>query len=490
MRNRGFAMACIVLAFCAATAIAAHAQTFGVTQSFNDEDGAFPIAPLTQYTDGFLYGTTSQGGADLGNCGNSRACGTVFGLPFEVLHTFCLADLCPDGQFPSGGLVLAPNGNFYGTTQGGFTYGSNCGGYGCGTVFELSLSDGSVLTTLYSFLYTNALGPYAGLTLAANGNLYGTTQQGGTYSEGTVFEITLAGKLTTLYNFCAKANCIDGKGPGGTLIQAANGNLYGTAGGGANCNGGCGIIFEITPAGKLTTLYSFCAQTNCADGVAPVGLVQATNGNFYGTTEGGGANCVSDGGCGTVFEITPAGKLTTLYSFCSMTSCADGSYPQAGLIQATDGNFYGTTSDNGAGTVFKVTPAGKLTTLYTFCSQQFCTDGEGPRAVLLQDTSGALDGTTYYGGNYGFGTTFSLSVGLGPFVKTVPTSGKVGAAVIILGNNLTGTTKVSIKGTAATFTVVSSTEITTTVPTGATTGTVEVTTPTGTLKSNVVFRIP
>jgi uncharacterized repeat protein (TIGR03803 family) len=251
--------------------------------------------------------------------------------------------------------------------------------------------------------------------------------------------------------------------------------------GGAN---GEGTVFQITAGGKLTTLYSFGGG---ADGAGPAdALIQASNGKFYGTTSAGGANSG-----GTVFEMTP-GKVRTIYSFCSLSSCADGGTPLAGLIQATDGNLYGTTSAggaNGGGTIFRITTAGTLTTLYSFCSQTGCTDGDSPYEGLLQATNGALYGTTYYGGTDNDGTIYSLSVGLGPFVQTVTTSGKVGAAVIILGNNLTGTTSVSFGRTAATFTVASDTEIKTTVPAGATTGTVAVTTPKGTLKSNVPFRV-
>ena len=145
---------------------------------------------------------------------------------------------------------------------------------------------------------------------------------------------------------------------------------------------GCGTIFKITPSGTLTTLHSFCAQSNCTDGESPeAGLIQATNGNFYGTTYQGGANCAPDG-CGTIFKITPSGTLTTVYSFCSQSGCSDGYYPEAGLIQASNGDFYGTTTFGGAGgvgTVFKITPSGTLTTLHSFCSQSNCTDGEYPK---------------------------------------------------------------------------------------------------------------
>ena len=177
-----------------------------------------------------------------------------------------------------------------------------------------------------------------------------------------------------------------------------------------------------------------------------------------------------------------------------MPNCADGADPTAGLIQATDGNFYGTTlrwGANGAGTVFEITPAGELTTLYSFCSLSNCSDGQSPAAGLIQDTNGTFYGTTESGGviSCGCGTVFSLSVGLGPFVETQTTSGKVGAAVKILGTDLMGPAGVTFNGTPAAITFISPSEISTTVPAGAATGKVQVTTPGGTLLSNIAFRI-
>jgi uncharacterized repeat protein (TIGR03803 family) len=221
-------------------------------------------------------------------------------------------------------------------------------------------------------------------------------------------------------------------------------------------------------------------------------LVQGTDGNFYGTTKSGGAHAPN----GTVFKMTPAGMMTTppWHSFGGANS---GSEPEAGLVQATDGNFYGTTFAGGTvghnhGTIFKITPAGVLTTL--FALSRSSTDGYYPRAGLVQATDGNLYGTTSAGGtsnacNGGCGTVFRLSVGLGPFVKTEPTSGRVGTSVLILGNNLTGASSVTFNGKTATFTVVSASEIKTTVPTGATTGKVKVTTSSRTLISNVNFRV-
>lgn len=486
----------LAVVVCAAAATVASGQTFTSLLSFDGTNGANPFAAPVQGTDGNFYGTTSDDGV--------AGAGTIFEITpsgrLSTLFSFCLYG-CTYGAYPAA-LVEAVNGNLYGTTEGG---GATAGG----TVFEIT-PEGK-LTTLYSFcsqIHCSDGNAATGLVQATNGNFYGTTISGGARNNGncsngcgTIFEITPAGKLTSLYSFCSQTNCTDGARPSAPPIQAANGNFYGTTTyGGVNNNPncfdyGCGTVFEITPAGTLTTLYKFCSRAYCIDGSLPVAaLVQATNGSLYGTTASGGVN-----GQGTVFEITPEGKLITFYNFCAQTYCTDGAEP-SGLIQATNGNFYGTTRSgganldscyNGCGTVFEITPAAKLTTLYNFCSQANCTDGSYPDAAPVQGTNGTFYGTTF--GNLtcdsGCGTVFSLSTGLGPFVQTLPTSGKAGAKVIVLGNDLTGTTSVTFNGTEAAFTVVSSTEITATVPAGATTGSVQVATPSTTLTSNLPFRV-
>ena len=472
---------------------ALRAQTFTTLTRFDGTNGANPQAGLVQATNGNLYGTTYYGGAT--DCA-PFGCGTVFKISttgtLSPLHSFCSESGCTDGENPSAGLVQATNGYLYGTTIFG-------GANSEGTVFKITPS--GALTTLYSFCpqadCADGRLPYAGLVQATNGYLYGTTESGGANGGGTVFRITPSGTLTTLYSFCPQSQCPDGEGPLAGLVQDTNGYLYGTTtSGGVN---GYGTVFKITPSGTLTTLYSFCSQPNCTDGEKSyAALIQATNGDLYGTTYDGGAN----GTGGTVFRITPSGTLTTLHSFCSEGTnpdCTDGENPEAGLFQGTDGNLYGTTSGggaNGVGTVFKITPSGTLTTLYSFCpgaNTVGCTDGEGPLAGLVQDTNGTFYGTTSAGGatpdGLYDGVVFSLSVGLGPFVETQPASGKVGEAVKILGTDLTGATSVTFNGTAAALTVVQPSEISTTVPTGATTGTVEVVTPGGTLSSNVPFRV-
>jgi uncharacterized repeat protein (TIGR03803 family) len=487
---------CLVIVFCALEAISSPAQTFTTLVSFNGTDGLYATGSLVQGLDGNFYGTTRNGGAnDYEICvvRGLSGCGTVFkitpGGTLTTLYSFCSKTNCIDGFNPQGGLVLATDGNFYGTTSGG-------GANGDGTVFKIT--PGGKLTTLHCFDGTDGAHPSAGLVQATDGNFYGTTYSGGAYGGiigaygGTVFKITPGGTLTTLYSFCSQTDCPDGAHPSAGLIQATDGNFYGTTLGGGGV-WGFGTAFRITPGGKLTTLHSFGLYD--PDGYYPsAGLVQATDGNFYGTTSGGGipgteTQVVPDQGpgFGTVFKITPGGTVTTLFTF----DLGDGASP-SGLVQATDGNFYGTTYEGGfyfGGTVFKITPGGTLSTLHSFCSQTNCTDGSNPNAGLVLATDGNFYGTTTNAGANNDGTVFSLAVGLGPFVETLPTSGEVGAAVIILGTDLTGATSVTFDGAAAAFTVVSGSEITTTVPSGAATCEVRVTTPKGTLICNVKFRV-
>ncbi len=475
-----------------AAAVASPAQTYNQLGVFNGANGSHPDAPLVQGADGNLYGTAKAGGA--------YASGTVFSVTkagkITTLYSFCAqGGYCPDGQLPETGLTLADDGNLYGTTSlGGTITGS---GIASGTIFMITPK--GELTTLYTFCNNwpcpDGATPQAGLIQGSNGNFYGTTNgggvpPGGTNGGGTVFMITPEGALTTLYTFCRLSNCADGLHPDAPLVRAADGNFYGTTqwgGTGGAPNGcqpfpGCGTFFRLTPGGALTTLYNFCSEANCADGTSPEGaLVQAPDGNFYGTTFGGGAYNV-----GTFFRITPKGKLTTLRTF----DLTDGFYP-TGVIRANDGNFYGTTVNGGAvnsGEVYQITPDGSLTVEYSFGS--IGNDGSGPAAPVFQATNGVFYGTTTSGGgSSGNGTVFSLAMGLRHFVETLPTSGKVGAKVKILGTNLAGATKVTFNGAEAAFTIVSSKEIATTVPAGATTGKVQVTIPPGLVSSDVVFRV-
>jgi uncharacterized repeat protein (TIGR03803 family) len=205
--------------------------------------------------------------------------------------------------------------------------------------------------------------------------------------------------LTTMYSFCSQGLCTDGSFPTAGLIQGIDGNFYGTTAGGGYDNGG--TIFKISSQGVLTTLFRFC-NANCWDGGGPYArLVLGTDGNFYGTTVNGGTNdnCLGGLGCGTVFQVTPGGILTVLYDFCSQSNCPDGANPSGALVQGHDGNFYGTTAQggsancpNGCGTVFKISPSGTLTTLHTFSGA----DGGQPYGNLVQAADGTFYGTTSF----------------------------------------------------------------------------------------------
>jgi uncharacterized repeat protein (TIGR03803 family) len=481
-RLNGWKAVSTVLTLCVATA--APAQIFTTLEDFDLTNGASSYAPLVQGRDGSLYGTASSGGAY--NAGEAFAItpeGTL-----AILHSFSGER---NGFAPATPLAFATDGNSYGTTQFG---GSDDE---AGTLFVIT--GGGKFANVESFVAIASGGGPSGVIQGIDGNLYGTTYIGGAGGYGTIFKVTPDRSLIVLYSFCLQSGCPDGASPQAGLIQGTDGNLYGTtAYGGINdppCNDGpgCGTVFKIDTAGHLTTLHMF----DYLDGQYPSGgLVQSTHGDFYGTTHGGVGHMR-----GTVFKITPGGTLTTLYNFCSQSSCPDGQGPSAALIQATDGNFYGTTEWGGAngnyGTLFRITPGGTLTTLYSFCAQPGCTDGESPNAALVQATNGIFYGTTLDGGGapecdplfHGCGTIFSLDMGLGPFVTFVRAAGKVGETGPILGQGFTGTSSVSINGIQANFTVVSDTYLTATVPVGATTGYVTVTTPSGTLTSNKPFHV-
>jgi uncharacterized repeat protein (TIGR03803 family) len=460
----------------------APAVTYTLLYSFSSQaqaDGISPAAGLVQATNGSLYGTTVTGG-DYGFGGD----GSIFKITpsgtLTSVYSFCAVSGCPDGAEPVAGLVLATNGDLYGTTSGG-------GPSGLGTVFKIT--PGGTLTTLHSFDGTDGALVDAGLIQATNGDFYGTTAIGGVNDAGTVFAITPSGTLTTLHSFGGT----DGANPVAGLIQATNGNFYGTTEAGGDDVNNAGTVFEITPGGTETVLYSFCSQANCADGIGPKGaLVQGADGSLYGTTYSGGATCT--GGCGTVFTITLSGTLTTLHAF----DLTDGLNPAAALVQGSDGNFYGTTEyggtdsdcEYGCGTAFKITPSGTLTSLYSFCPVSTCTDAPFPTTPLTQDTNGTFYGTSAEGGAGRLGTVYSLSVGLGPFASLVSTSGKIGQVIGILGQRFSASSVVKFDGVqATTISLSGSTLINATVPAGALSGLVTVTTGATTLTSNQKFRV-
>jgi uncharacterized repeat protein (TIGR03803 family) len=330
-------------------------------------DGKFPEAGLILDAHGNLFGTTLSGGGVPIMFGGDV--GTVFeisGTGFNKLAEFNFLSVSfAYGYAPLAGLILDANGNLFGTTSLGGDPSCNPGppaSGGCGTVFEIG---GGGFTTLVRFNGTDGASPEAGLILDTNGNLFGTTARGGAHGGGTIFEIakTSTGYATTptiLYSFCAQTNCADGAVPVAGRFDA-DGNLFGTTGEGGAYGGG--TVFEIvkTASGYASTptiLVSFCSLANCADGAGPAGGVIAdANGNLFGTTGGGGAS-----GDGTVFEIVKtssgyASTPTTLVSF----NGTDGAGPAGGVIANANGNLFGTTAEGGAhggGTVFEITGSG------------------------------------------------------------------------------------------------------------------------------------
>jgi uncharacterized repeat protein (TIGR03803 family) len=348
---------------------------------------------------------------------------------FTVLHTFRGAP--DDGEAPLGVLTRDSAGNFYGTTTQGGT--GKCNG-GCGTAFKLDRT--GKLIWLHSFNGKNGRYPYAGLFRDDAGNLYGTTVEGGdmtcfSLGCGTVFELNGTGKETLLYSFTGDP---DGFFPEALLVRDAVGNLYGTTYlGGAS--GGYGTVFKVNTKSKETVLHSFAGPPDGGgDGAVPyAGVIRDAAGNLYGVTDAGGAYC-----CGTVYEIESAtGKETLLYSF---TGSSDGSGPSSVLIADEKRNLYGTTKDggngecggSGCGVVFELSPQSDgswtETTLYTFCSLSNCADGEEPIAgPLVRDAAGNLYGTTFFGGNEGNGIVFKLDKSGKETVLHGFTGGKDGA---------------------------------------------------------------
>ena len=407
----------VVVSLLAGRAFDANAQTETNLFSFVNltDNGSYTGAGLAQGRDGNFYGTTDYGGTST-NCGIGVGCGTVFRISpsgiYTTLHSF--AGYPTDGGTPIGKglLVQGTDGNFYGTTRYGGTS-ANCGvGVGCGTVFRISPS--GTYTTLHSFAGypTDGGTPFAGLVQGSDGTFYGTTYGGGANGLGSVFRISPSGTHTTLYSFGNSPD--DGDTSFSWLVQGSDGNLYGTTDdGGTN---GLGTVFRISPSGTYTTLYSF--GNSPADGSdVQAGLVQGSDGNFYGVAGGGGTNSCD---CGAVFRISPSGTYTTLYSFGS--SPTDGVNAWAGIVQGSDGNFYGVadsggTSTNcgvgvGCGTLFRISPSGTYATLYSFGSSS--TDGQTPRGLLVQGSDGSFYGTTAYGGTNNIGTVFRSSVPLNP----------------------------------------------------------------------------
>jgi uncharacterized repeat protein (TIGR03803 family) len=325
-----------------------------ILYSFKAEstDGWYPIGRLIEASDGNFYGVTSQGG--IGG-----------GVAFKVTPTgietvlYAFGKTSTDGIAPAGALIQASDGNFYGTTQNGGAYGSQGGG----TVFRIT--PGGTESVLYSFSPGGPDGTYptGSLIQASDGNFYGMTAEGGANGCGDVFKITLGGTQSVVYSFQAAG--VDGSNPVGNLVQGSDGNFYGmTAWGGLSGSNDWGTIFKLTPGGTETVLHSFMGgtsdgriQSSSVSGDVLLGnnpsLIQGNDGNFYGITNRGGQSDV-----GVFVRFTPDGEESVLYSF---TGAADGGFPVGALMQAKDGTLYGvggaTTVSNGVvsgGVVLKV----------------------------------------------------------------------------------------------------------------------------------------
>jgi uncharacterized repeat protein (TIGR03803 family) len=458
--SRVFRTLCLALACAAITfslAVCAKAQTVDFLSQFTGNQGH--AITVIQGTDGNFYGAATNGAYNKGQIFRMTPDGDL-----TTIHSFCAKTGCPDGSFADRSPVLGSDGNLYGVTSGG---GNSTGS---GTFYKMTLE--GEITTLYDFCpnagCADGQGP-GGIFLASDGNFYGVTGAGGKFSQGTIFSISPAGTFKLLHTFCSQSNCADGGLPQFPPVQGIDGNFYGTAYVGGIDNHG--VIYQITPAGIYKVLYTFCgSQTSCPTGENPMAIL--------GTTTFGGTK-----GLGTVFEFTSKNEYKVVHSFLGY----DGSIPTSGLTLAGNGSLYGVTQAGGGpgvGNIFKVTSAGVFKSIYVFRVDQ----GYDPFYSPFQGTNGNLYGTTAYGPSpCCYGMIYSLSDGISPLVQTVPVAGKVGKQVIIRGNGLTGSTSVRFNGKAATFTVASDTEITATVPSGATTGTVSVVTPSGTLNSNPQF---
>jgi uncharacterized repeat protein (TIGR03803 family) len=413
--SRALQAASCVLVFAMVGSQSVQAQTFKVLHTFHGKDGASPVGVLVRDESGNLYGTTGGGGT--GKC-SQEGCGTAFKLNKYGKQVWLHSFQGVNGHGPYAGLLRDAAGNLFGTTlYGGET---NCvPPEGCGTVFKLDETGSEKVLHKFTGV-PDGYFPEALLVEDKAGNLYGTTYEGGADSQGTVFKVDPSGRRTILHSFAGPPQ---GGGDGAFsyegVIRDATGNLYGvTAKGGAY---GAGVVYKLDTSRKETLLYSFSGGSDGGDPDSV--LLFDSKGNLYGTTANGGTGCGGTG-CGVVFKVSPQSggrwSETVLYTFCSLTNCADGESPGDSLIMDSGRNLYGTTYFGGAshncngvgcGTVFKLDATGKETVLHSFTGG---TDGAFPFAGLIVDGHGNLYGSTQAGGatcytSYTCGVVFKIT---------------------------------------------------------------------------------
>jgi uncharacterized repeat protein (TIGR03803 family) len=469
-RSRYFATAAV--AVLGAFALTPVMPTLGIAQQFTvvhafgpAPDAQGPRGALAQGQDGNLYGVTIDGG--------SFGEGTVFELMGKDVLLIYDQNDAVGGIHCNTGLTVGSDGSFFGTCPGGKPP------YDSGTIFNVDSK--GVFSTLYSFSGSDGKDPEVGRpVLGADGNYYGVTSEGGANGGGTAFVMTPTGQLSKLADFGGSTG--GPSSPSGELIQGPDANFYGTSSSGGKLGGG--TVFRMTGTGQVTVLHDFPTKST-TDGVSPMGgVVRAKSGALFGGTFSGGT-----GNLGTVYELKPTGKEVVLYSFSASDNVSFLCDP---LTLAADGALYGTAANSqndsyGTSVLFKVTTARTFTILHTFDPATEGTKVSGP---LLLNTNGTFYGVTETGGTGGGGTLYSLNTGLAPFVSLSPSFGPVGATIGVYGQGFSAKTKVTFAGTPATFTPSGANYGLAIVPAGAATGNVIVRNPgQARMKSLQVFTV-
>ena len=458
-------------------------ETLTIQHNFGDlsvaHDGLQPGAGLIEGSDGYLYGMTPTGGsAGKGSLYRTTPQGSVV-----IIHSFGDGSVTNDGATPTDNLIQASDGNFYATTSAG-------GSAGKGAVIKATPS--GTVTILHSFgdnsVTNDGASPTASLIQGSDGNFYGTTPAGGSAGDGTVFMITPLGSVTILHSFGDGTVTADGLSPNFNLVQAIDGNFYGTTPLGGTAS--AGTVFRITAQGGVTILHDFQDGTVTDDGSKPMcGLVQNTDGNLYGTTSLGGS---ASEGC--AFNISTQGQVNILYSFGSFIY--DGLYPAAGLLIGRDGFLYGATTDGGSagnGALFQLSPQGQETVLHSFGDKSVANDGNETAAAnnLVQASDGHFYGTTSLGGSASDGVIFKLALGL-PEITSAATA--TGTATLPFSYQTTATNQTTAYASTnlpAGLSIDPNTGLITGTPTatGTTTATITLTNAVGTSTAQVAITV-